>query len=572
LFRTAWVCDDAYITFRTIDNFVHGFGLRWNVDERVQAFTHPLWLLVLTPFYAVTREAWLTSMLLSIGISLATAAVVALRIARTWWTGAVAVAALLLAKSFVDFSTSGLENPLSHLLLALFVAWWMRGTQIRSLSLCAGLLAVNRLDLALLVAPAFVATLVRAPRREGGVAVAIAAAPLVAWECFSIVYYGFPFPNTAYAKLSTGVASGVLVRHGWLYVADSISRDPITLAIVACVPIAAAFNRRLWPGAIGLAAYLLYVARIGGDFMTGRFFSSPFVFAVAILASTPALATPWRAATALAALAALGTLPGSPTILSDGYYSAQAIPASGIANERGIYFRETGLLRKRHEWQTPRIPLQERYVAAIERGRHAIVTDFIGLQGFMVGPRLHIVDRLALTDPLLSRLPCEPGWRIGHFERALPDGYFESVERQTNAIVDPNLARYYERIVEITRGPIWSGSRWAAILRMNIGGYDGWVRAYVAARASASASARSERTKIHAAAAPSGKALAARTGFVGWMSPRNSSDTVTAVGTAATTRSSRVSRGATVSAPNHAARAPIAPDRYNPRHRPQTGS
>jgi len=28
LVRTAWVCDDAYITFRTVDNFVHGHGLR----------------------------------------------------------------------------------------------------------------------------------------------------------------------------------------------------------------------------------------------------------------------------------------------------------------------------------------------------------------------------------------------------------------------------------------------------------------------------------------------------------------------------------------------------------------
>src|SRR5512138_1134627 len=99
LFRTAWVCDDAYITFRTIDNFVHGYGLRWNVDERVQAFTHPLWLLVLTPFYAATREPWLTSMLLSIAISMATAGMMAFRIARTPWTGAAAVLALLLSKS-----------------------------------------------------------------------------------------------------------------------------------------------------------------------------------------------------------------------------------------------------------------------------------------------------------------------------------------------------------------------------------------------------------------------------------------------------------------------------------------
>jgi arabinofuranosyltransferase len=59
LIRTAWMSDDAYITMRTVDNFVNGFGLRWNVVERVQAFTHPAWLMLITPFYAVTREAFL---------------------------------------------------------------------------------------------------------------------------------------------------------------------------------------------------------------------------------------------------------------------------------------------------------------------------------------------------------------------------------------------------------------------------------------------------------------------------------------------------------------------------------
>ncbi len=40
--KCAWVSDDAYITFRTVDNFVHGHGLRWNTGERVQAYTNPL--------------------------------------------------------------------------------------------------------------------------------------------------------------------------------------------------------------------------------------------------------------------------------------------------------------------------------------------------------------------------------------------------------------------------------------------------------------------------------------------------------------------------------------------------
>jgi hypothetical protein len=42
--RTSWLSDDAYITLRTVDNFVSGYGLRWNVAERVQTYTHPLWM------------------------------------------------------------------------------------------------------------------------------------------------------------------------------------------------------------------------------------------------------------------------------------------------------------------------------------------------------------------------------------------------------------------------------------------------------------------------------------------------------------------------------------------------
>ena len=67
VFRTAWVSDDAFITFRTIDNILHGFGPRWNIDERVQTFTHPLWLLLLTPLVAITGNPYLAS----IGLSLA---------------------------------------------------------------------------------------------------------------------------------------------------------------------------------------------------------------------------------------------------------------------------------------------------------------------------------------------------------------------------------------------------------------------------------------------------------------------------------------------------------------------
>ena len=57
LIRTAWLDDDAYITFRTIDNFLNGYGLRWNTINRVQAYTHPLWMMVITPLSPTPHAA-----------------------------------------------------------------------------------------------------------------------------------------------------------------------------------------------------------------------------------------------------------------------------------------------------------------------------------------------------------------------------------------------------------------------------------------------------------------------------------------------------------------------------------
>ena len=55
--RTAWLSDDAYITFRVVDNAVHGLGLTWNPAERVQGYTHPLRLIALIVGRLVTGES-----------------------------------------------------------------------------------------------------------------------------------------------------------------------------------------------------------------------------------------------------------------------------------------------------------------------------------------------------------------------------------------------------------------------------------------------------------------------------------------------------------------------------------
>src|SRR5215217_6279042 len=102
-FANAWVGDDAYITLRTIDNFVHGYGLRWNVHERVQTYTHPLWMLALIIPYSITREAFYTTIAVSFATCLT--AIVLFARGRTGWAAPVFVLALLASKTFMDFSS-----------------------------------------------------------------------------------------------------------------------------------------------------------------------------------------------------------------------------------------------------------------------------------------------------------------------------------------------------------------------------------------------------------------------------------------------------------------------------------
>ena len=86
--------------------------------------------------------------------------------------------------------------------------------RLTHLWIVVSLIMLNRLDAGLLVLPAMLVRTYQMGWRPGVKAVAIGVVPMVIWELFSIIYYGFPFPNTAYAKLSNGVPPGDLAIQG----------------------------------------------------------------------------------------------------------------------------------------------------------------------------------------------------------------------------------------------------------------------------------------------------------------------------------------------------------------------
>jgi arabinofuranosyltransferase len=225
LVRSAWLCDDAYITLRTAENLVAGAGPRWNVAERVQAYTHPLWMLLLALGRALSGEAYRSSLALSFALSLAGFALL-LGGARGRAGAWVAAAALLGSKAFVDYSTSGLEGPLAHALGAALVLASAAPSGARSaaaLALCASGLWLTRPDLVPLFGPLAAAGILA--RRRHRAALAAGFLPAAAWSGFALLYYGFLLPNTAPAKLGSGLPRAWLAEQGLCYLLDSLRRD-----------------------------------------------------------------------------------------------------------------------------------------------------------------------------------------------------------------------------------------------------------------------------------------------------------------------------------------------------------
>jgi arabinofuranosyltransferase len=494
LVRTAWMNDDAYITLRTVDNFLSGHGLRWNVSERVQAYTHPLWLMVLTPIIALTGEYYFTTLAVSAALALA-AVLVLVRSATSSVAAALGVLLLLASRAFVDYSTSGLENCLLFLLWAVAVRVFTGASpgpsQLRRLSLVVALAMLTRMDAVLLFGPLLAASLwswlrgsaARAWLSAGG-AMALGFTPLFLWELFSFFYYGFLFPNTAYAKLGHGVSSWELARHGLSYFRDSQQRDPVTLASIALGLLAALVLRRRDQLAIaaGIGLHLLYVVRIGGDFMSGRFFAAPCLASVTILMRQAVPVHRPRLVAGLVALAGLASFAApAPSLTSGCSFGAEnrhkIINRYNIADERAFYYRGTGLLRctfdpePRNAWADYGRSLRA------SRDRSVVVHENIGFIGFYGGPETVILDEVALSDPLLARLPARfrHDWRIGHFRRAIPAGYTETLATGRVQIEEPRLAAYYRALQFVTRGPLFSWDRLRTAVAFNLGAYDALV-------------------------------------------------------------------------------------------------
>lgn len=563
---SAWVGEDAFITLRTVEQLHNGNGLVWNTGERVQVFTSPLWFGILAIARFFIHNAWWMNMIVSLLAGFA-CMIQAKRAAEPHpdreWRLTLATILVVCTAGIFDYFTSGLENPLYFLLLGgillkarpLFDHQLPTEKDFLTASALTGLLAITRHDQVLIVAPLMGLWWLNAAREkirelrgfftEGYkittllASAALASLPLLLWTAFSTVWFGVPLPNTAYAKLAHGVSQDELWVTGTNYAISSIIEEPALWTLMALGTLALLRRKTAWKWALlsGIAGYLFYVTKIGGDYMLGRFYGGPaWVCLIAwLIWKTPASPRIWNcwnghpiwrtavggtlAAAAILAFHPERVLPrhwDKPLHAGTASFNALVghhmgdillLPHSkkpirvwgfskgrpnkenpdnfhfDITNER-CYFRRTSTLWK---WWFPEkgpyentpyrcVPFNGGAAAAKKqiRGGKVYTLTIAGGIPFILGPRYYCIDPLGITNAFYSRQPAQGPWRAGHLKRDPVPGFEESIITGTNLIRSPRERQMFDDLTWLTQEPdLWHPQRWQVIRRYFFDPYGG---------------------------------------------------------------------------------------------------
>ncbi len=421
----SWTCDDAYISFRYARNLVEGLGLVFNEGELVEGFTNLLWTLWIAAGLKLRfgPEGWanfwsLAAYAGSLGLLL----LFHLHLRRNPQQHRIRAfpipVALLLGLAHSDWrvwSTGGLETSAVTLLLltAYLVATFGPLTRRRTagLGLLMGVGLSLRPDVALAAAVLGVFILLTAPepRRADLVYAVVFGSLALLLTLGRLWYYGDLVPNTYYAKS----AAHAQYAQGTIYLMLYFHRYwPLLFSLLPFwslrrhlfghrrVPLPGSLGANIWLAA-GLAiVHMLYLLRIGGDFMFARMLI-PVTPLLLILVEIGLVDRPREnrvVKLGLTGFLLLGTA-FSPALPSGSRWVA------GVADERGVY-------------SPSNVAALEREAKVLSRFIHDLPVRLllIGAEARLAyRTRVPVaVDLHGLVDGFTARQPAVAGGRPGH--------------------------------------------------------------------------------------------------------------------------------------------------------------
>lgn len=410
-----YVCDDAVISFRSVQNWHAGLGLVYNPGERVETFTNLgwVWLLALArglgigEFAAATWLGWAAA----VGCLLAQWA-----LAKELLPGRAALLPLSLvacSTTLMGQAGSGLETTTAALLLTWGLARLLRECReadepVRWPGLGMLLLALAtlvRIDGVLVLSGALVLEAVwlrpGLRRRHLAIDAAVAMVGVLLPALFRLVYYGSVIPNPVQAKVGLAPDPSVY-RQGVSYLLDWLHTDLGVPVLGGGLLLALLCGRRAQALTVLAAGWLGYIVLSGGDHMPYARFVAPMLPAISVLVfaggrelfvRSGLLSTwPGRSA-AVVGVAALTLWPLQQSL------SRGNIPVRNAAVED--YRRAIGEHFAR--------------LAVTAPGELVVAGGAAGFIGYFGGARLRFIDMLGLTDRHIAT--------VGRRDPLMPPGH-----------------------------------------------------------------------------------------------------------------------------------------------------
>ena len=441
----AWICDDAFISYRYARNLLEGLGLVFNAGERVEGYTNFLWTVWLTLGLACgySAESWSQFWGITCYISaVALLIIYHFRLRQCIPAGPLALPVAALGAAFhLDwniYATSGLETSLyTFFVLAgylLLTAIALHPRQLVASGVIFGLATLTRPDGILFASlGGLFVFLTTKPRFQRCLLYSASFAaiwlPFVLWRLW---YYEEFFPNTYYAKS----AYLTWYTQGWTY-AVLYFRKYWALLLAPLYLLGMVWRAWSWqekprqehhllPQMLLAAAFALlytfYIIRIGGDFMYARMLVPTVPFYLIILELG------WLSLSMVRPLSHIGL-----TALLCLSFLLTPFPVTDIKWIKGISNEWMYYVSKKHETTDRQAEILKRYFSGLP-----VRVAFFGAEARLVYRAeipLAIESETGLTDRFIARQTLPQRRRIGH-EKHAPVSYLID-QRQVHFVFHP---------------------------------------------------------------------------------------------------------------------------------------
>jgi arabinofuranosyltransferase len=453
VYKNAWISEDAFITLRYVENILNGFGPVFNLGEKVQGYSHPLWFILITLLTLIFNDPILVSINSGLILTFFTSALIGSGFYRTSNNVLTTLCLLIIwgtlcisSNPWVSFQPGGLENALSHLLIVVVLIEITIHSVSRPgrLTLLMCLLCLSRPDLILMVIPlGFFVLYENFTKTDNLVRIFTATFPAIAWLLFAWSYYGDIIPNTAYAKVGIYANWQDSTTQGLAYLKDWSKYDTLAAGstlIFFFYTFTKKQNKATYAVCLGIILYAVWIISIGGDFMRGRFFLPVFFSCIFLgLLNTirqieykhfrfnRGIGVALTLFTILFLIQASTPNPGGE------------ISGDGIVDERAFYPNYSLEYYIRHQRvDNPYLNLHfadELHSFADLCGPITIHANNPGTLGYLAGFKVSIIDLLGLTNRYIAKLPRETledsHPRPGHPVKNIPEEYLVSQQDLT---------------------------------------------------------------------------------------------------------------------------------------------